>query len=81
MLPPLKVGQILDLDNMLSKQGFSRPPARYTEASLVKKLEEMGIGRPSTMRLPLPLYKKENMLLRNPVKEENGFPKRFYLKW
>lgn len=48
MLPPLSVGQQLDLRDMLAKEGFSRHPARYTEASLVKKLEEMGIGRPST---------------------------------
>ena len=48
MLPPLSVGQILDLDFIKARQGFSRPPARYTEASLVKQLEEMGIGRPST---------------------------------
>ena len=48
MLPPLKEGQELDLDVMQARQTFTRPPARYTEASLVKKLEEMGIGRPST---------------------------------
>ena len=48
MLPPLNEGQELDLDLMQARQTFSRPPARYTEASLVKKLEEMGIGRPST---------------------------------
>ena len=48
MLPPLKEGQGLDLDVMQARQTFTRPPARYTEASLVKKLEEMGIGRPST---------------------------------
>jgi DNA topoisomerase-1 len=48
MLPPLKEGQPLDLDVMQARQTFTRPPARYTEASLVKKLEEMGIGRPST---------------------------------
>jgi DNA topoisomerase I len=47
-LPPLKVGQVLTLDEIVSRQVFSRPPARYTEASLVRKLEEMGIGRPST---------------------------------
>lgn len=48
VLPPLKIGQSLTLDEIIAKQVFSRHPPRYTEASLVKKLEEMGIGRPST---------------------------------
>lgn len=48
VLPPLNVGQQLSLNNMKATQTFSRHPARYTEASLVKKLEELGIGRPST---------------------------------
>jgi len=48
MLPPLQIGQVLQLDRMQATQRFSRPAPRYTEASLVKKLEEMGIGRPST---------------------------------
>lgn len=48
MLPPLKVGQILNLNEMTGVERFTRGPARYTEASLVKKLEELGIGRPST---------------------------------
>lgn len=48
MLPPLKVGQELPLQEMTATERFTRPPARYTEASLVKKLEELGIGRPST---------------------------------
>lgn len=48
MLPPLTVGQELVLKQMKATERFSRPPARYTEASLVKKLEELGIGRPST---------------------------------
>ncbi len=48
MLPPLKVGQVLPLISMAAKERFERPPSRYTEASLVKKLEELGIGRPST---------------------------------
>jgi DNA topoisomerase-1 len=48
MLPPLTIGQALNLAQMKATQRFSRPSPRYTEASLVKKLEEMGIGRPST---------------------------------
>jgi DNA topoisomerase-1 len=48
MLPPLKIGQKLDLNEMTATERFTRPPARYTEASLVKALEELGIGRPST---------------------------------
>jgi DNA topoisomerase I len=48
VLPPLNVGQVLGLEEIVARQIFSRHPPRYTEASLVKKLEEMGIGRPST---------------------------------
>ncbi len=48
MLPPMKIGEPLSLNEMLAAQKFSQQPARYTEASLVKKLEELGIGRPST---------------------------------
>ena len=47
-LPNLTVGQKLQFEEMTATQKFSRPSARYTEASLVKKLEELGIGRPST---------------------------------
>ncbi len=48
VLPPLNIGQILDLKNLDATETFSRHPARYTEPTLVKKLEELGIGRPST---------------------------------
>ena len=47
-LPALTVGQILKLDKIIPKQHFTEPPPRYTEATLVKVLEEKGIGRPST---------------------------------
>lgn len=48
LLPAVKEGEVLHLKSMEANQRFSRPPYRYTEASLVKKLEELGIGRPST---------------------------------
>lgn len=48
MLPPLAIGQTLDLQQLTATEKYSRPQPRYTEASLVKKLEELGIGRPST---------------------------------
>ncbi len=48
LLPPLAEGDSLTLETITPEQHFTKPPARYTEASLVKKLEEEGIGRPST---------------------------------
>lgn len=47
-LPPLAEGQSVPLEDILGEQHFTKPPPRYTEASLVKTLEEYGIGRPST---------------------------------
>ena len=47
-LPPLKEGDVLTLRDLQSAQHFTQPPARYTEATLIKALEENGIGRPST---------------------------------
>ena len=47
-LPPLAVGDKIEITELKPEQHFTQPPARYTEASLVKKLEELGIGRPST---------------------------------
>ena len=48
LLPPLTIGQVLTLTQMVATERFTQHPPRYTEASLVKKLEELGIGRPST---------------------------------
>ena len=48
LLPAVKVGEVLKLDKLDPSQHFTKPPARFTEASLVKELEKKGIGRPST---------------------------------
>jgi len=48
MLPPLEEGELIDLEAIRPEQHFTEPPPRYSEASLVKALEEHGIGRPST---------------------------------
>ena len=48
ILPTIKQGTVLNLENLITEQNFTKPPARYTEASLVKKMEAEGIGRPST---------------------------------
>ncbi|MCS6999887.1 MAG: type I DNA topoisomerase [Candidatus Kapabacteria bacterium] len=48
LLPSMKVGELVEVEEIVARQTFTRPPARYTEASLVRKLEELGIGRPST---------------------------------
>lgn len=66
MLPPLSVGQILELDAIIGKQIFSRHPARYTEASLVKKLEELGIGRPSTYAPTITTVQKRGYVVKEP---------------
>ena len=60
MLPPLAKGQKLELDEMTATERFTRPPARYTEAGLVKKLEELGIGRPSTYAPTISKIMEEN---------------------
>ena len=48
ILPELKLNQAINASEISAKQSFSKPPARYSEANLVRKLEELGIGRPST---------------------------------
>ncbi|MBI1223653.1 MAG: type I DNA topoisomerase [Bacteroidetes bacterium] len=60
ILPPLKVGQPLDLRDMTATERFTRPPARYSEAALVSKLEELGIGRPSTYAPTISKIMEEN---------------------
>jgi len=59
-LPALNTGQQLPLKQMTATEKFTRPAARYTEASLVKKLEELGIGRPSTYAPTISTIMKRN---------------------
>ncbi|MGF1532911.1 MAG: type I DNA topoisomerase [Bernardetiaceae bacterium] len=64
MLPPLAVGQVLDLNHILARERFTRPRPRYTEASLVKILEELGIGRPSTYAPIISTIQKRNYVVK-----------------
>ncbi|WP_297104817.1 type I DNA topoisomerase [uncultured Devosia sp.] len=59
-LPPLTVGDKPKLEKVEIEQHFTQPPARYTEASLIKKMEELGIGRPSTYAATLATLKDRN---------------------
>lgn len=63
-LPVLNKGEALALDDLKPVQHFTQPPPRYTEASLVKTLEEKGIGRPSTYAPTIEVLKKRNYVLR-----------------
>jgi DNA topoisomerase-1 len=74
ILPPLTKGQRLALQEMTATERFSRPPARYTEASLVKKLEELGIGRPSTYAPTISTIQNRGYV----VKEEREGKQRAY---
>jgi len=60
VLPPINQGQKLDLTQINSRQKFTNHPPRYTEASLVKKLEELGIGRPSTFAPTISTVQRRN---------------------
>ncbi len=60
VLPPLSIGQTLNFNTMTATERFTRPAARYTEAALVKDLEERGIGRPSTYAPTISKIMEEN---------------------
>ncbi|MGF7233005.1 type I DNA topoisomerase, partial [Arachidicoccus sp.] len=72
MLPPLKVGEQLTFKKMVASERFTRPAARYTEASLVKKLEELGIGRPSTYAPTISTIVKRNYVEK---RDKEGTPR------
>ncbi len=64
ILPSVNQGDSVDLKSLVSTQRFSRPPYRYSEAALVKKLEELGIGDPQLMPQQFLRFKTEVMLLK-----------------
>ena len=70
ILPPIEVGTSLDLDKMEAQQRFTRHPLRYTEVSLVKKMEELGIGRPSTYAPTISTIQKRDYVTKGDVKGE-----------
>ncbi|MCX6332216.1 MAG: type I DNA topoisomerase [Bacteroidetes bacterium] len=76
LLPPLSVGQVLDFIEMTGLERFSRPSARYTEASLVKKLEELGIGRPSTYAPTISTIMKRNYVEK---REKEGIKRNYQI--
>lgn len=76
ILPPLQKGQKLFLNNLSATQRFTRPASRYTEASLVKQLEELGIGRPSTYAPTISTIQNRGYV----VKEDREGKQRSYKK-
>ena len=74
MLPPMTVGQVLPLSELRATERFSRPLPRYTEASLVKKLEELGIGRPSTYAPTISTIQKREYVEK---RDKDGTPRQY----
>lgn len=70
MLPPLVIGQPLDLEKMEAQQRFTRHTPRYTESSLVKKMEELGIGRPSTYAPTISTIQKRGYVEKKDIQGE-----------
>lgn len=71
MLPAMKVGESLTSKHITATQRFTRPPFRYTEASLVKKLEELGIGRPSTYAATISTIQNRGYVERSSLEGES----------
>ena len=68
ILPPIAVGTPLDMEKMEAQQRYTRHPLRYNEASLVKKMEELGIGRPSTYAPTISTIQKRDYVTKGDVK-------------
>jgi DNA topoisomerase-1 len=64
LLPAVNQNQILNRETIIATEKYSRPPARYTEASLVRKLEELGIGRPSTYAPTITTIQKRGYVIK-----------------
>jgi len=76
MLPILTEGELLNMQSILAAQRFKNHPPRYTEASLVKKLEELGIGRPSTYAPTISTIQKRGYV----IKEDRPGETRHYVE-
>ena len=74
LLPPLKEGQSVTSQQIIALQRFTHHPPRYTEASLVKKLEELGIGRPSTYAPTISTIQKRDYVVK---KDKEGTPREY----
>ncbi len=74
LLPPVEAGLSLNLDDMTITEKFPNSPPRYTEASLVKKLEELGIGRPSTYAPTISTIQKRNYVVKE---DREGTPRNY----
>jgi DNA topoisomerase-1 len=74
MLPPLTVGQILKLEDLTATQRYTQKPTRYSEAALVKRLEELGIGRPSTYAPTISTIQQRTYIEK---KDKEGTPRPF----
>ncbi len=67
ILPKVNEGETLDVNSITATQRYTRPPARFTEASLVKRLEELGIGRPSTYAPTISTIQKRGYVVKDPI--------------
>ena len=68
ILPPIEIGTTLDMEKIEAQQRYTRPPFRYNEASLVKKMEELGIGRPSTYAPTISTIQKREYVTKGDIK-------------
>lgn len=74
LLPPMQVGQSLGVKEINATEKFTKPAARYTEASLVKKMEELGIGRPSTYAPTITTIQKRGYVTKE---SRDGFERKY----